>query len=102
VSRATFIHGLILGKRLVKRSGTASPISRIILQTASERDLSASQLTGKQRTARIAQARHEAVLRAHETGRYSLSQIGRAFGGRDHTTILNSIKRGKELRARND
>ena len=103
MSRATFIHSLLRGAGpLNDRSPARASIASIIRKTASEHGLSASQITGRNRTARVAKARHEAVLRVHETGRYTFSQIGREFGGRDHTTMLNSIKRGRELRARHD
>lgn len=105
MSRSTFIHSVIHGRKPWPngvRRYRAESLNAIIHDTASKHGLTFDHLVSKGRTADIAEARHEAVLRAHETGKYSLSQIGRAFGGRDHTTILNSIKRGRELRARHD
>jgi len=93
MSRARFLAALT-------RIGTSQPptIKRIIAKVATERGLPTAHIIGRMRDQKVTFARHEAVLRAHETGRYSATQIGMAFAGRDHTTILNSIKRGRELR----
>jgi chromosomal replication initiation ATPase DnaA len=49
-------------------------------------------IIGRSHVASICQARHEiAALLAQHTG-LSTPQIGRLMGGRDHTTILNSLK----------
>lgn len=45
-------------------------------------------LTGPARTKRVAHVRHEAMWEIYETGLFSYPQIGRFFGGRDHTTVI--------------
>lgn len=60
--------------------------------------LQAQDLTGKKRTSRINQARQVAMYLVRELTEYSLPQIGEAFGGRTHTTILHGCgKVGEEL-----
>lgn len=54
-------------------------------------------LCGKTRDPQV--VRDEAMLIANECG-YSSTRIGRAFGGRDHSTVLTAIKRAKSRRAR--
>lgn len=53
-------------------------------------------LVSRKRTKPVAMARHEAIYRMREKG-FSLPQIGRVFG-RDHTSILNSIRRAEQAR----
>ena len=38
---------------------------------------------------------------ARELTSHSLPEIGDAFGGRDHTTVINACKRIKELKGTN-
>jgi chromosomal replication initiation ATPase DnaA len=40
----------------------------------------------------IAHPRQEAMWRMHQTGKWSLPQIGRFLGERDHTTCLHGIR----------
>ena len=42
--------------------------------------------------------RAEAMRRMHDECGYSLNEIGRFFGGRDHTTVLNAVRKAR-LRA---
>ena len=58
-------------------------------------------ILGRERIANIAAARHEAVWRVHQVTRWSLPRVGRFFGDRDHTTVLNSLRR-MEKRAAED
>lgn len=97
MSRETFLSS-ITGHSQQTRCAIRRDIRSIIHEVAEERGLMASQILGCDRTRYTSEARHEAVLRAYETGIYSMPQLGRAFGGRDHTTILNSIKKGRVLR----
>ena len=49
-------------------------------------------LVGRKRTSNIASARHMAIYLTYELCSLSLNAIGAAFGGRDHATVINSIK----------
>ena len=55
-------------------------------------------LLSKRRSRSIARPRQVAMALAKELTNHSLPEIGDAFGGRDHTTVLHACRRGKELR----
>ena len=52
----------------------------------------------KRRPAHIARARQVAMYFAKELTQKSFPEIGEAFGGRDHTTVMHAVKRIAELR----
>ena len=55
-------------------------------------------LLSKQRSRSIARPRQFAMALAKELTNHSLPEIGDAFGGRDHTTVLHGCRRIKALR----
>jgi chromosomal replication initiator protein len=55
-------------------------------------------LLSKRRSRSIARPRQVAMALAKELTSHSLPEIGDAFGGRDHTTVLHACKRIKGLR----
>jgi len=55
-------------------------------------------LLSKRRSRSIARPRQVAMALAKELTTHSLPEIGDAFGGRDHTTVLHACKRIKDLR----
>ena len=55
-------------------------------------------LLSKRRSRSIARPRQVAMALAKELTNYSLPEIGDAFGGRDHTTVLHACRRVKALR----
>ena len=55
-------------------------------------------LLSKRRSRSVARPRQMAMALAKELTTHSLPEIGDAFGGRDHTTVLHACKRIKELR----
>jgi chromosomal replication initiator protein len=55
-------------------------------------------LLSKRRTRSIARPRQLAMALAKELTSHSLPDIGDAFGGRDHTTVLHACRRIEELR----
>ena len=57
-----------------------------------------SDLLSKRRSRSVARPRQVAMALAKELTNHSLPEIGDAFGGRDHTTVLHACKRIKELR----
>ncbi len=57
-----------------------------------------SDLVSKNRKQSIVRPRQIAMCLARELTSHSLPEIGDAFGGRDHTTVINACKRIKDLR----
>jgi chromosomal replication initiator protein len=57
-----------------------------------------AELLSKRRSRSIARPRQVAMALAKELTNYSLPEIGDAFGGRDHTTVLHACRRVKALR----
>jgi chromosomal replication initiator protein len=55
-------------------------------------------LLSKRRSRSVARPRQVAMALAKELTSHSLPEIGDAFGGRDHTTVLHACKRIKDLR----
>jgi chromosomal replication initiator protein len=55
-------------------------------------------LLSKRRSRSVARPRQVAMALAKELTTHSLPEIGDAFGGRDHTTVLHACKRIRELR----
>ena len=56
-------------------------------------------LVSKRRTRSIARPRQVAMALAKELTNHSLPEIGDAFGGRDHTTVLHACRKIVSLRA---
>lgn len=56
-------------------------------------------LLSKRRSRFLARARQIAMALAKELTNHSLPEIGEAFGGRDHTTVLHAVRKVKELMA---
>ena len=55
-------------------------------------------LMSKRRNRSVARPRQVAMAMAKELTHHSLPEIGDAFGGRDHTTVLHACRKIKELR----
>jgi chromosomal replication initiator protein len=57
-----------------------------------------SDLLSKRRSRSVARPRQVAMVLAKELTNHSLPEIGDAFGGRDHTTVLHACRKIGELR----
>jgi len=57
-----------------------------------------SDILSKRRSRSVARPRQMAMALAKELTNHSLPEIGEAFGGRDHTTVLHACRKIKELR----
>jgi chromosomal replication initiator protein len=55
-------------------------------------------LLSTRRSRSVARPRPVAMALAKELTSHSLPEIGDAFGGRDHTTVMHACKRIRELR----
>jgi chromosomal replication initiator protein len=60
--------------------------------------LRVADLLSKRRSRSVARPRQVAMALAKELTSHSLPEIGDAFGGRDHTTVLHACRRIRELR----
>ena len=63
--------------------------------------LRVADLVSKRRTRSIARPRQISMALAKELTNHSLPEIGDAFGGRDHTTVLHACRKVAELRENN-
>lgn len=80
-------------------AGRNPSLRRIIGVTARRQGLDAADMVGPSRARRIAHARALAMYLARMLTCQSLQAIGRAFGGRDHTTVLHGIRVTQERRS---
>ena len=69
------------------------PVVEIQQLVAAEFGISRAELVGPGRAATPLRARQVAILLTRELTDLSLPQIGRLYGDRDHSTILNSLRR---------
>jgi chromosomal replication initiator protein len=81
--------------RSVLQAGAQSPVSvgRIIEVVASYHGMRSRDLTGPSRQRQVTRARQLAMYLARHHLQLSLPELGRAFGGRDHTTALASVQK---------
>jgi len=81
-----------------RRSHASAVTVEAIVRAVSRRlGLSTVEVRGPRRARPLAQARHLIAYLAHEYAEFSLPVIGRALGGRDHTTILHSVRKASAL-----
>ncbi len=69
----------------------------IIRAVGSRYNYSTADMTGKSRKAPLAMARQIAMYLCRELTDLSLPNIGRQFGGRDHTTVMHAVSKVKML-----
>lgn len=70
-----------------------TPVEEIQQRVASSFGISRAELIGSSRAAAPLRARQVAILLTREETGLSLPQIGRLYGGRDHSTVLNALRR---------
>jgi len=75
------------------RAPERTPVEDIQERVAAAFGVSRSELVGSGRAATPLNARQLAIYLTRELTDLSLPQIGRLYGGRDHSTVLNSIRR---------
>ena len=73
-------------------------IDNIQRTTAEYYKIKVADLMSKRRSRSVARPRQVAMALAKELTNHSLPEIGDAFGGRDHTTVLHACIKIKELR----
>jgi len=71
----------------------SNPVEEIQRRVSAAFGISRAELVGSTRSATPLRARQVAIYLTRELTDLSLPQIGRLYGGRDHSTVLNSIRR---------
>jgi len=74
-------------------------VDEIQKTTADYYGLKQADLLSERRTRAVARPRQAAMWLCKQLTTRSLPDIGRRFGGRDHTTVLHAVRRIEELRA---
>ncbi len=72
-------------------------IETIKQEVARRYETTVQELEGNSRARRVAQARHIAIYLARELTNSSFPTIGRAFGHRDHTTVMHAYRKVCDL-----
>jgi hypothetical protein len=67
-------------------------IATVTRVVAAEFDMPVNRLVADDRSGAAVRARHVAMLVARDMTSASTTVIGRAFGGRDHTTVLHALR----------
>ena len=90
-------------KDILQEEGRHSiTIEQIQRRVAEHFDVRVADMTSKRRPASIAFPRQVAMYLARELTKASLNEIGDAFGGRDHGTVLHACKLVKKRMAELD
>jgi chromosomal replication initiator protein len=77
------------------RTPERTPVEEIQQRVSAAFGISRAELIGSTRAATPLSARQVAIYLTREMTDLSLPQIGRLYGGRDHSTVLNSIRRAE-------
>ena len=88
--------GDVLGD-LMRASERKLTIDEIMKKTCEHYDLRMSDMTSARRSRAVARPRQMAMYLAKKLTPRSYPEIGRKFGGRDHTTVLYAVRKIEEL-----
>jgi chromosomal replication initiator protein len=76
-------------------------IDKIQNETAAHFNIKVADLRGRTRTAGVVLARQVAMYIARELTQASLTEIGEAFGGKNHSTVIHAIEKVREQMEKN-
>jgi chromosomal replication initiator protein len=76
-------------------------IDRIQNETAAHFNIRVNDLRGKPRTAGVVLARQVAMFISRELTNASLTEIGEAFGGKNHSTVIHALDKVRDLKEKN-
>ncbi|MCE5313841.1 MAG: chromosomal replication initiator protein DnaA [Armatimonadota bacterium] len=86
----------VLSKHFGEQAAPVIDAQKVQLEVAKKFNVDLSDLKGKCRSADIVMPRQIAMYLIRELTDCSLPSIGKAFGGRDHTTVIHSCKKIEE------
>lgn len=87
---------------MLRSSERRVTVEEIQRKVAEHFNIRLSDMLGPKRTRTIARPRQIAMYLSKEMTSRSLPEIGRRFGGRDHTTILHGVRKVVEMRAQDN
>lgn len=85
-------------KNLVAQAAQEVTIQRIQRCVAEYFSMKVADLKARNNSRRVAQPRQLAMFLSKELTQNSLSEIGKEFGGKHHTTVLHAVRKVEELR----
>jgi chromosomal replication initiator protein len=83
---------------LLKASDRRISIEEIQKKVAEYFNIKLSEMSSARRSRQVARPRQVAMYLAKQLTSRSLPEIGRKFGGRDHTTVMHAVKKVEELK----
>ncbi|MCC6758030.1 MAG: chromosomal replication initiator protein DnaA [Candidatus Omnitrophica bacterium] len=83
----------VILKDMVKETVKIISVEMIQKEVADYYNISVTELKAKKRNKNILQPRQVAMYLSRQLTKLSLPEIGQAFGGKDHTTVLHSCKK---------
>jgi len=90
-----FVHDAL--RDLLSLQDKLVTIENIIKTVAEYYKVKVADILSKRRSRSVARPRQMAMALAKELTNHSLPEIGDAFGGRDHTTVIHACRKIKEL-----
>ena len=84
---------------ILKHSDRKVTVEEIQRKVSEHYNIRLSDLLGPKRLRTVARPRQVAMYLAKKLTTRSLPEIGRRFGGRDHTTVMHGVRRIEELKA---
>jgi chromosomal replication initiator protein len=93
---------MLLKDILQEEARRAVTIDQIQKRVAEHFDVRLADMTSKRRPANIAFPRQIAMYLSRELTKSSLAEIGEAFGGRDHGTVLHAHRQVREKMSKDD
>jgi chromosomal replication initiator protein len=88
-------------KDVLQSDITVVSIDKIQNIIASHYNIKTSEMRGKARTSNLVMARQMAMYMARELTNASLTEIGEAFGGKNHSTVIHAIEKIKDTMEKN-
>ncbi|MBC7907771.1 MAG: chromosomal replication initiator protein DnaA, partial [Rhodospirillaceae bacterium] len=83
---------------LLKASDRRITIEEIQKRVAEHFNIKLAEMSSARRSRQVARPRQVAMYLAKQLTSRSLPEIGRKFGGRDHTTVMHAVKKVEELK----
>ncbi len=94
----TLVHAREILAPVIKRKSLSVSWQKICETVAEYYDLRTADLVGQSRQRQVTFARQVAMTFCRSMLTMSLPEIGRVFGGRDHSTVLSSLRRVEQYK----